>query len=62
MAEEQLCRVMIEVDGGVGLHNATALLQAGADILVAGSSIFGTADPRSVIQKFKTLGAERQNF
>ncbi len=34
----------IEVDGGVGLDNATELITAGADILVAGSSVFGTPD------------------
>ena len=62
MAEAQLHRVQIEVDGGVGLHNAMALLQAGADVLVAGSSVFGAADPQVAIQKFKSLGAETQNF
>jgi len=62
MAEEQLSNIRIEVDGGVGLQNASALLQAGADVLVAGSSIFGAADPKMVIQKFKSLGSEMQNF
>lgn len=62
MAEAQLLKVDIEVDGGVGLHNATALLQAGADVLVAGSSVFGAADPKGAIQKFKLLGPETQNF
>lgn len=62
MAEEQLSNIRIEVDGGVGLQNAIALLQAGADVLVAGSSVFGAADPKMVIQKFKSLGSEMQNF
>ena len=62
MAEEQLSNIRIEVDGGVGLQNASALLQAGADVLVAGSSVFGAADPKMVIQKFKSLGSEMQNF
>jgi len=41
----------IEVDGGVDASNAGELSAAGADILVAGSSIFGTPDPaRSVVE------------
>ncbi len=39
----------IEVDGGVALDNTAALVSAGADILVAGSSIFGTPDPGSAV-------------
>ena len=38
-------RVLIEVDGGIKLHNAKEVLDAGADVLVAGSAIFGTDDP-----------------
>ena len=37
--------VDIEVDGGVDLTNAASVAQAGATILVAGASVFGTADP-----------------
>jgi len=44
---------LIEVDGGVGLKNAPALLEAGADILVAGSSVFGAPDPLEAIRKLK---------
>jgi len=36
---------LIEVDGGVTCENAAALREAGADILVSGSAIFGTEDP-----------------
>ncbi|GAB3746188.1 ribulose-phosphate 3-epimerase [Spirosoma pomorum] len=43
----------IEVDGGVGLDNARLLLNAGADILVAGSSVFGASDPAAVIRQLK---------
>ena len=39
----------IEVDGGVSADNAAALVNAGADLLVAGSSIFGTPDPESAV-------------
>ena len=37
-------RVLIEVDGGIKLHNAKEVVDAGADVLVAGSAIFGTDD------------------
>jgi ribulose-phosphate 3-epimerase len=35
----------IEVDGGVDLTNARALAEAGADVLVAGTAVFGEGDP-----------------
>jgi ribulose-phosphate 3-epimerase len=47
---------LIEVDGGVGLQNAEALLRAGADVLVAGNSIFGAKEPETVISDMKALG------
>ena len=43
----------IEVDGGVDQHNATALVQAGATILVAGASIFGSPDPAGAAQALR---------
>lgn len=46
---------LIEVDGGVGLQNAEVLLRAGADVLVAGSSVFGTPDPEATIAAMKAL-------
>lgn len=39
----------IEVDGGVGLQNAGALREAGADILVSGNSVFKSADPAAAV-------------
>ena len=45
-------RVLIEVDGGIKLHNARKVVDAGADILVAGSAIFNTPDPVETIKKF----------
>lgn len=44
---------LIEIDGGVGPDNASALLSAGADILVAGSSVFGADDPLNAIRQLK---------
>jgi ribulose-phosphate 3-epimerase len=39
--------VQIEVDGGVDVTNARALTAAGADILVAGTAVFGQGDPEA---------------
>ncbi|NQV38667.1 MAG: ribulose-phosphate 3-epimerase [Candidatus Marinimicrobia bacterium] len=47
--------VLIQVDGGVKLDNAREVLDAGADILVAGSAIFGTLDPVQTIKQFKAV-------
>ncbi len=49
--------VLIEIDGGVGLHNAEALLQAGANVLVAGNSVFATDNPIETIAKLKLFEA-----
>lgn len=45
----------IEIDGGVGLQNAESLLQAGADVLVAGSSVFKAKDPHATISSLKAF-------
>lgn len=45
----------IEIDGGVGLDNAAALNKAGADVLVAGSSVFKSRDPLKTIAALKEL-------
>ncbi len=49
---------LIEVDGGVGLQNAQEILKAGADVLVAGNSVFGAADPAEAIRLLKSVGEE----
>jgi len=46
---------LIEVDGGVGLNNAQSLIEAGADVLVAGNSIFSHANPEQIISQLKQL-------
>jgi ribulose-phosphate 3-epimerase len=45
--------VLLEVDGGVTLANMPAILKAGADVFVAGASIFGSGDYRDTIGKMK---------
>jgi len=46
---------LIEIDGGVTLENAAALIAAGADVLVAGNTIFKSADPANTIQQLKRI-------
>jgi ribulose-phosphate 3-epimerase len=58
MAEERNLYPLIEVDGGVGLQNAEKILQAGADVLVAGSSVFGAENPTDAIARMKDIGQE----
>jgi len=48
-------RALIEIDGGVNQQNAAALLQAGADILVAGNLVFSASDPQAVIRTLKAI-------
>jgi len=48
-------RVLIEVDGGIKLHNAKEVVDAGADVLVAGSAIFGTDNPVQTIKDFYSI-------
>jgi ribulose-phosphate 3-epimerase len=47
---------MIEIDGGVNQQNAKSLLEAGADVLVAGNFVFSSANPKDVIQRLKNIG------
>jgi len=47
--------VLIEVDGGIERENAAALVEAGVDVLVAGSSVFSEEDPEGVIRYLKNL-------
>lgn len=45
----------IEIDGGVNLDNAPLLLQAGADVLVAGSFVFSSENPEATISALKSV-------
>lgn len=46
---------LIEVDGGINLHTGAQMIEAGADILVAGSAIFSAPNPSQMIQEMKNL-------
>jgi len=50
-------KAMIEIDGGVTLENAPRLAGAGADVLVAGNTIFSGEDPARTISLLKSLKA-----
>ena len=50
-----LDRVLIEVDGGVKLNNMKEVVEAGADVLVVGSAVFGVKDPVQTIKDFYAL-------
>lgn len=49
-------KAVIEIDGGVNLSTAPSLIEAGADILVAGSYVFGASDPHKAIADLIALG------
>jgi len=44
---------LIEIDGGVTLDNARAILEAGANVLVAGNTVFSDPDPKNVIRQLR---------
>jgi ribulose-phosphate 3-epimerase len=47
--------VLIEVDGGVTEDNARSIVEAGADVLVAGNTVFKAADPEAMIRSLKAI-------
>jgi len=47
--------VLIEVDGGVTLENAKDIVAAGADVLVAGNTVFQSKDPKETILQLKSI-------
>jgi len=49
MINERLLNVQIEIDGGVTLENARSIIDAGADVLVAGNTVFRSKDPTATI-------------
>ena len=63
MIQARNSRAKIEIDGGIGIENAAAVVAAGAEILVAGSSVFGKPDPadslRQLLNAALTPASER---
>jgi len=56
MITERGLHVNIQVDGGITLDNAAMVVNAGANVLVAGNTVFSADDPKGVISKLKALG------
>ena len=48
--------LLIEIDGGVTLENAPLLLAAGANVLVAGNTVFGASDPEATVAQLAAMG------
>lgn len=55
MIDGKALTTKIEIDGGVTLENAGSIVHAGADVLVAGSTVFKSADPKATIRQLKHI-------
>ncbi len=55
MISERGLKTLIEIDGGITLDNAPSVIAAGADVLVAGNTVFRAADPAGVISQLKAF-------
>lgn len=55
LLDETGSKALIEVDGGVNLSTGARLVEAGADVLVAGNSVFRSPDPLEMIRSLKNL-------
>jgi ribulose-phosphate 3-epimerase len=53
--DDRKLNILIEVDGGVTVENAKSLVDAGADVLVAGNTVFSSKDPLKTIQELKAF-------
>lgn len=51
--EKKSSRALIEIDGGINLGTVKAVKEAGVDLAVAGSSVFGSADPAAAIKALR---------
>ena len=57
-AQNMGLKLDIEVDGGIKTENVHLVTEAGANIIVAGSSIFGSKKPRETISNMRKIAAE----
>jgi ribulose-phosphate 3-epimerase len=53
MIHDRGLKTLIEIDGGVTLENASNIIKSGADVLVAGSTVFKSKDPKNTIHTLK---------
>lgn len=55
LIDEKNLLTLIEIDGGVTLENAPSVIKAGAEVLVAGNTVFSSPDPKAVIEQLKNI-------
>jgi ribulose-phosphate 3-epimerase len=55
MIDDKGLNIHIEIDGGVTLANAASIVEAGADVLIAGSTVFKSLDPIATIAELKAI-------
>ena len=55
LIDESGSHALIEIDGGVNINTGARLIEAGADVLVAGNAVFSAADPITAIEALKNL-------
>ena len=55
MIDDNKLQVKIEIDGGVTVENAKTIMDAGADVLVAGNTVFKSKDPKATIATLKRM-------
>ena len=55
MIHDRGLNTLIEIDGGVTIENAGSLCKAGADVLVAGSTVFHSSNPKETIHILKYI-------
>ena len=55
LADKELSQVEVEVDGGIKLDNIGRVAEAGAQIIVSGSGIFGAPDPAEMVRQMKQV-------
>ena len=55
LINEKKAKTLIEIDGGVNADNTKALVEAGADVLVAGSFVFNSQDPMHTISNIANI-------
>jgi ribulose-phosphate 3-epimerase len=55
LIEQKNSKALIEIDGGVSLHNAKKLIDTGANVLVAGNAVFNSENPIQTIANLKAI-------
>ncbi len=61
LIRERRAHARIEIDGGISLGNVADVVAAGAEILVAGSSVFGQADPAAAVRSLLTAAQQAEH-